>query len=127
MADAGLQPMRLAIGRNVAAQAVRRFGLADAGNIVVLALDREQRHALDRGRIDRPAAMGHLALRQRVAHENGLDRLQIEFGREIHHGQIFVVEFLVLVRRVAVAAHQIAGTVACAPRCGARGSCSRSR
>ena len=51
--------------------------------------------------------MGHLTLRQRMAHEHGLDGLQIEFRRKIHHREIFVVEFLVLVRRVAVAAHQI--------------------
>ena len=53
MADAGLQPMRLAVGRDVHAKPMRRLGLADAGNVVVLALDRQQRDAADRRRIDR--------------------------------------------------------------------------
>ena len=78
MADARLQPMRLTVRRYVDAEFMRRLGLADAGNIVVLAFDGEQRDALDRGKIDGPAAMRHLAERQRVAHENGIDRLQID-------------------------------------------------
>ena len=45
MADAGLQVMRLVLGRNVDAQRVRGLGLADAGNVVVLAFDRQQRDA----------------------------------------------------------------------------------
>ena len=61
-------------------------------------------------RIDRAAAMGHLALRQGVAHEHGIDGLQIVFGGQVHDGEILVVEFAVLLRRVAVALHQIAGT-----------------
>ena len=47
--------MGLAIGRNVDAQPVRRLGLSDAGNIVVLALDREQGDAADAAGIDRPS------------------------------------------------------------------------
>ncbi len=86
---------------------MRRLGLADAGNVVVLAFDGQQRDALDLARIDRPAAMRHLALRQRVPHEHRIDRLQIELGREIHDREIFVIEFLVLLRRVAVALHQM--------------------
>ncbi len=42
MSDARLQPMRLAVRRDVGAQAVRRLGLADTGNIVVFAFDGEQ-------------------------------------------------------------------------------------
>ena len=51
--------------------------------------------------------MGHIALGQRVLDEHGLDRLQIEFGRQIHHRQIFVVEIAVLVGRIAVALDQV--------------------
>ena len=47
MADPRLQIMRLGVGRNVRAQNVRGLGLADRGNVVVLAFDREQRDALD--------------------------------------------------------------------------------
>jgi hypothetical protein len=73
MADGRLQVMRLenAVGPTpaagiVGAQRVRRLGLADAGNVVVLALDGQQRDA--RIAPGRPgAAVHHLALRQGVA------------------------------------------------------------
>ena len=58
--------------------------------------------------VDAAAAMGHLALRQRVADEHGIDGLQIELGGQIHDREIFVVEFAVLLRRIAVALDQIA-------------------
>src|SRR4029077_9839884 len=41
VSDTWLQPMGLAIGRDIDAQTVRRFGLPDARNVVVLAFDRE--------------------------------------------------------------------------------------
>src|SRR6185437_1553065 len=62
--DIRLEIMRLVLGRNSRAQSVRGFGLADAGNVVMLAFDRQQRDARDHARIDHAAAMGHLALRQ---------------------------------------------------------------
>src|SRR5690348_212000 len=69
-------PLRRQRGRNVE----RRPRLADAGNIVPLPLDREQGDVLDRRRIDTPAAMHQLALRQQMALEHGVDSLQVEFG-----------------------------------------------
>jgi len=42
-----------------------------------------------------------------VAHENGVDRLQVILGGKVHHGQIFVLELPVLLCRVAVAAHEM--------------------
>ena len=98
MADAGLQVVHLVLRRNVDAELVRGLGLADAGNVVVLALDGEQRDAADLRRIDRPAAMGHLAVRQGMADEHGIDRLQIEFGGQVHHGEILVIELAMLLR-----------------------------
>jgi hypothetical protein len=55
--------MRLAIGRDVGAQPMRCLGLADAGDIVVLALDCEQRNAVDLGgstRTPRSCAFGQV-------------------------------------------------------------------
>ena len=60
----------------------------------------------------RAAAMRHLALRQRVADEHGVDGLQIELGGEIHDREIFVVEFAVLLRRIAVALDQMQEQIA---------------
>ncbi len=55
MADAGLHVMPPQIGPDLAAQLLRRERLADGADIVLLALDREQRRAPDRPRIDQPA------------------------------------------------------------------------
>src|SRR4029079_1773009 len=62
--------------------------------------------------IDALAAMHHLALRQRMADEHGVDRLQIELGGEVHHREIFVVELAVLLRRVAVAGDEVTEEIA---------------
>ena len=51
--------------------------------------------------------MGHLALRQRVAHEHRVDGLQVKLGGEVHHGEILVVELAVLLRGIAVALDQM--------------------
>src|SRR6202035_2709480 len=66
MADTRLHPMGPALGGNVEAQPVRRLGLSEARDIVVLALDREQRDAADAGGIDLRAPVRHGALRQSV-------------------------------------------------------------
>src|SRR5215469_16240280 len=49
--------VRAAARRNAGAQIVRRFGLADAGDVVQLAFDGEQAGALDRRRVH--AFAGH--------------------------------------------------------------------
>ena len=54
-----------------------------------------------------PAAMGHLALGQRMLDEHGFDRLQVILGRKVHHREIFVIELPVLVDEIAVALHQV--------------------
>ena len=115
--------MRLVLVRNIDAKRVRGLGLADAGNIVVLAFDRHQRNALDGGRIDAAAAMHHLPFRQSVTDEHRIDRLQIELGGQIHDGEIFVIELAVLLRGIAVAFDQMQEQIAGAPRYGGRGSC----
>ena len=51
--------------------------------------------------------MLHLALRQGVLHEHQIDGLQIEFGGEIHDGQILVIELDMFVDQIAVALHEI--------------------
>ena len=84
------------------------FSLAETGDVVVLSFDRHQRNTLNLRRIDRFAAMFHLALRQGVLHEHQIDGLQIEFCREIHHRQILIVELDVLVDEIAVAFDEIA-------------------
>src|SRR5579863_8136936 len=98
MADTGLQPMRLTISGKVRTQPVRRLGLADARYVIVLAFDRKQADTRDAREVNGPAAMRHFTEGQRVANKDGLDGLQIILGREIHHSEILVVKFLVLVR-----------------------------
>ena len=84
-----------------------RLGLAESGNVVVLAFHRHQCDARDPGGIDRPAAMGHLALRQRMLDEHQIDGLQVIFRGQVHHGEILVVEVAVLVDQVPVALHEV--------------------
>ena len=86
---------------------MRGFGLAETGNIVVLALDREQGSTANLRRIDLASAMHHLAFRQRLLHEHSIDGLQVEFCREVHHGEIFVIKFAMLLRAIAVALHEM--------------------
>jgi hypothetical protein len=107
VACAFLQMMALAGFGNVAAQVVGGFGLADAGNVVVFAFHRHQRRSGDRGRIDRFAAMGERAVRQGVADEHLLDRLQIVFRRQIEDREELVVELPVLFGRLVVVVHQM--------------------
>ena len=84
-------------------------GLAGAADIVALALDGHQRGTGDRARID-PVAM-HLeaAMRQILALEHALEGLQIELGRQIHHGAVFVVKRAGRRRAVIIALDQLLG------------------
>ena len=91
---AGLHVVALAIGPKRRTQIVRGERLADGADVVFLAFDREQHGALDRRRLDLPVLIGQLPERQRVILEHQLHRLEIELGREIEHGDIFVVELL---------------------------------
>jgi len=82
----------------------------------------EQGNAADLRGIDVNAAMHHLALGQGMKHEHGVDGLQIVLGREIHDGEIFVVEFAMLLRGIAIAFARDGGTLAVASMCD-RDSC----
>ncbi len=85
----------------------RRLGLADAGDVVILAFHREQGDVGDRARIDPRAAMHELALGQAVLLEHLLDRLEVEFGGHVADRAIFVVELLGRLGAVVVALHQM--------------------
>ena len=82
------------LGREPAAQLMRGAGLAHAADVILRAFDSQQRRVPDHRRIDAAAAPHQISQRQIVLHEYRLHRLQIELGREICHGEIFVVEIL---------------------------------
>ena len=107
MAHVGLHEMLAPLGGEVRAELVRRLGLADAGDVVVLALDREERGVADGGRVDPFAPVHHRAPRQGVLDEHGLDGLQVELRRQVHHGEILVVEVAVLLGGVAIILDQM--------------------
>src|SRR5215207_3512262 len=92
MADALLQPVRLAFWWDVNAQPVRGLGLPDPGNVIVFAFDCHQPDAGDLRWINAHAAVGHCAVRQRVPDEDCIDRLQIELRAKVHHREIFIIE-----------------------------------
>ena len=56
--------------------------------------------------------MDHLALRQLVLEEHGLDGLEVILGGQVHHRKKLVVELAMLVGRIAVALDQIMEQVA---------------
>src|SRR4051794_1040133 len=81
MPGARLEMVVLQMGSQAAAQFLRRRGLADGADVVVLAFHREQRRAPDRGRIDRAVMPFQLALGQRMFLKDGADGLDEELGR----------------------------------------------
>src|SRR5437868_3758069 len=76
MTDAQLQVMGLRRRRQIAAQAMRRHGLANRADIVAFAFDRHQRGVGDRAGVDRLAAPLKAALRQILALKHAVDRLE---------------------------------------------------
>ena len=56
--------------------------------------------------------MTHDALGQGVTNKHGIDGLQIILGREVHHGEILVIEFTVLLGGIAVALNQMVKQIA---------------
>ena len=107
MADFFLQMMRLHVTGKIAAEPVRRTALPKAGDIVIFAFHRHQRHTPDRPRVAALAAIAHASGREGMIDEDLLHRVQIVFGAHIHHRQIFIVELTVLLGRVAIALDQI--------------------
>src|SRR6185312_4894257 len=93
MADAGLDVIALLAGIEPGQQLMHRRGLADGADIVLLALDGEDRGAADRAGIDRHAMRDELAARQGLAMEDAIDGLEIKIRREIHHRRVLIVEF----------------------------------
>jgi hypothetical protein len=51
--------------------------------------------------------MKHLALRQCMLDKNRINGLQVEFRRDVHDGEIFVVEFPMAPRGFAMTTHKV--------------------
>ena len=96
MAHTLLKVIEFLVGGQVGRQVEGRERLADARNVVPLALDRHDGAAADRHQVDGLVPVHHLALGQFMPHEHLVDGLEIEFGRQVHDGEIFVVEIPVL-------------------------------
>ena len=71
--------------------------LADRADIVLFALDRQQRGLADRGGVHRPAMDRQFPLAQQHALEHHVDRFQVEFLGHVEDREIFLVESLDLV------------------------------
>jgi hypothetical protein len=82
--------------RNPDAQLQRRAALTRAGDIVHLALDRHERGTANGAEVDNATPRGHQPARQKMLDEHAVDGLQVEFRREIHHGEVLVIEFAML-------------------------------
>jgi hypothetical protein len=86
---------------------MRRLSLSKTGNIVLLPLDREECNAPDVVGSNQATAMEHRAFRKRMFDKNRINRLQIEFRRDVHDGEIFVVELPMAPRGFTVTTHQV--------------------
>src|SRR5919201_4232744 len=115
MADPRALEMLLAGGGEVRTQVEGRRALAAPSDVVLLALDGHQRDAADGFEVDAAPAMDHLSFWEGMAHEHRVDRLQVELRRQVHDGQVLVVECAVLFRGVAVAAHEMKEEVLVSP------------
>src|ERR1700730_8985390 len=79
MADARLNVVLAHSLGNAAADVVRGLRLSDAGNVVVLAFDREQRGLRNGAWADQSPAMFEYAIRDRVLLKHLDQRLHVEF------------------------------------------------
>lgn len=86
------QPDRLiaAVGREIGAQVASKLVIIEDG-----------------ARIGLFVAMRHLAPGQGVTKENRVDGLEKEFRRQIHDGEIFVIEPAMFFRRIAIAVDKV--------------------
>src|SRR5690606_19820530 len=112
MPDARLFVLLMHRGGKVLAKRVGGSGLADAGYIVLFTLDRHQRRAGYGLGPHRPASVAEFAPGQRMAHKDEIDGLEIDVGRHVDDGEIFIIKFPVLLRRVAVALDHVLEIVA---------------
>ena len=103
--------MQLVLSGNVGGQVQRRATLAKACDVVVFAFDRHQRDATDLLQVNQFAPMRHGTFGQAMLDEHVLDGLQIEFSRQIHHREVFVIEFAMLFGAVAITADEMAEQV----------------
>jgi len=85
-----------AVPRNAGTQLQRRAALTRPGDVVLLALDRHECWTANGAEVDSPSARGHQAARQKMPDEHPVDGLEVEFGREIHDGQVLVIELAML-------------------------------
>src|SRR5215203_982847 len=78
--DAELQVVGLLVRRQVRRELERSKRLADARDVVLLALDSHDGAAPDREEVHRLVPVHHLALRQLMFDENAFDRLEVVLG-----------------------------------------------
>src|SRR5215510_13154810 len=84
-----------------------RYGRSPVHRSCAVAFDREQHGALDGARLDAPTLPLELADRQRTFLKNETNGFQIEFRRQIEHGEVFVVERLGDLRLLLLALRQM--------------------
>src|SRR5689334_286393 len=92
---------------NTGAELECRPGLARRADVVVLALDTEQRRLGNRRGLNIATSRDEATGRERMLPEYAPHSLQIEVRRQVHHAEVFVVERLGRLRALAVATHEI--------------------
>ncbi len=91
---------------DVGAQAVRGLRLADTGNVVLLTFDCHKGDVGYGGGVDLTPIVDQFTLGQGEFLEHQIDGLKVKLFGHVQNGQIFVIEFKVLIDTVAIAANQ---------------------
>ena len=97
MAGVGLEMGGLHAFGQAGEEIERGHALAGGGDIVLAAFHRFHRHVGDGAEIDGPAPQGEGIAGDLAVLEDALDGGEVEFGRHVHHREIFVVEAVVAV------------------------------
>ena len=107
MPDPRLKMVLLLPSRQVRRKIERCNRLATSGDVVLLPLDGHESTAVDRLQVHRSAPVPHQPSGQQMVDEHCLQRLEVIFGRQVHDGQILIIELAVLFRRVTVAFDEV--------------------
>src|SRR5215831_10711132 len=107
VADTRLHVVTAHVGFDALAQLMGRRRLARRADVVALTLDREKCSAADGAWLDALAAEVELAPGKPCLLEYPGHRLEIEFGREVQHREILIVERLGGLRLLNIALRQV--------------------
>ena len=95
VAGAGLDMIGVQGFGQIGTQVMGGLGLADAGDVILFALDGEEGRVCYRARIDETVAVHEGAAGQVAILKDDLDRLKVKLLGQIHHREILIIKVTV--------------------------------